>query len=96
MEHLYRNQHVVYSLLLFLLFTFLLYLSTVSFRWYAFFFVFFFFFFFFFKPFAVYVLNILEYMNRQQQHGKTALICCRDAQADLGLRCPHICASIYF
>ena len=51
---------------------------------------------FFFKPFAIYVLNILEYMNRQQQHGKTALICCRDAQADLGLRCPHICASIYF
>ena len=38
----------------------------------------------------MYVLNILEYMNRQQQHGKTALICCRDAQADLGLRCRHM------
>ena len=72
MEHLYRNHRVVYffsySLLLFLLFTFLFYLPTVSFRWYAFFFV-------FFKHFAIYVLNILEYMNRQQQPGKTALIC---------------------
>ena len=38
----------------------------------------------------MYVLNILEYINRQQQPGKTALICCRDAQADLGLRCPHM------
>ena len=54
--------------------------------------VFFFFFFFFFliKPFAIYVLNILEYMNRQQQPGKTVLIWWRDAQADLGLRCPHM------
>ena len=33
--------------------------------------------FFFFKFFAIYVLNILEYMTRQQQSGKTALICCR-------------------
>ena len=64
----------------FLLFTFLFYLSTVSFHWYAF----------FFKLFAIYALNILEYMNRQQQPGKTVLICCRDAQADLGLRCPHM------
>ena len=46
--------------------------------------------FFFFKLFAIYVLNILENMNRQQQPGKTVLICCRDAQADLGLRCPHM------
>ena len=46
--------------------------------------------FFFFKLYAICVLNILEYMNRQQQPGKTALICCRDAQADLGLRCPHM------
>ena len=53
----------------------LFYLSTVSFRWYAIF---------FFKLFAIYVLNILEYMNRQQQRGKIALICRRDAQADLG------------
>ena len=51
---------------------------------------FFFFCFFFFKLFAIYVLNILEYMSRQQQLGKTALICCRDAQADLGLRCLHM------
>ena len=84
MELLYWNHRVVYlftwSLLLFLLFTFLFYLSTVSFCWYAF----------FFKLFAIYVLNILEYMNRQQQPGKTALICYRDAQADLGLRCPHM------
>ena len=29
-------------------------------------------------------------MNRQQQPGKTALIRCRDAQADLGFRCPHM------
>ena len=56
--------------------------STVSFRSYAVFF--------FFKLFAVYVLNILKYMNRQQKPGKTALICCRDAKADLGLRCPHM------
>ena len=33
----------------------------------------------FFKLFGIYVLNILEYMNRQQQPGKTALICSRDA-----------------
>ena len=39
------------------------------------FFCFFVFFCFFFKHFAIYVLNILEYMNRQQQPGKTALIC---------------------
>ena len=39
-----------------------------------------------FRLFVIYVLNILEYMNRQQQPGKTALICCRDVQADLGLR----------
>ena len=58
----------------------LLYLSTVSFRWYAI----------FFQLFAIYVLNILEYMKRQQQPGKIALICCRDAQADLSLRCPHM------
>ena len=45
---------------------------------------------FFFKLSAISVLNILEYMNRQQQPGKTTLICCRDAQADLGLRCPHM------
>ena len=45
---------------------------------------------FFFQLFAIYVLNILEYMNRQQQRGKIALICCRDEQADLGLRCPHM------
>ena len=49
-----------------------------------------FFFFFFFKLFAIYVLNILEYINRQEQPGKTALICCMDAQADLGLRCLHM------
>ena len=42
------------------------------------------------KLFAIYVLNILEYMNKQQKPGKTALICCRDAQADLGLHCPHM------
>ena len=58
----------------------LFYLSTVSFRWYLI----------FFQLFAICVLNILEYMNRQQQPGKIALICCRDAQADLGLRCPHM------
>ena len=84
MEYLYRIHRVVYlftySLLLFLLFTFLFYLSTVSFCWYVF----------FFKLSAICVLNILEYMNRQQQPGKTTLICCRDAQADLGLRCPHM------
>ena len=45
---------------------------------------------FIFKLFAMYVLNILAYMNRQQQPRKTVLICCRDAQADLGLRCPHM------
>ena len=44
----------------------------------------------FFKLFAIYLLNILEYMNRQQHPVKTALIYCRDAQADLGLRCPHM------
>ena len=49
-----------------------------------------FFSFFFLKLFAIYVLNILEYMNREQQPGKTALICCRDAQADLDYRCPHM------
>ena len=70
-----------YSLLLFLLFTILFYLSTVSFRWYAVF---------LFKLFAIYVINILEYMKGQQQPGNTALICCRDAQNDLGLRCPHM------
>ena len=91
MEHLYRNYRVVYlftySLLLFLLFTFLFYLSAVSFRWYAVF---------FFKLFAIYVLNILEYMNRQQQPGNTALICCRDVQADLVLRCPHMQKEPFF
>ena len=60
----------------FLLFTFLFYLSTVSFRWYAV----------FFNQTLIYVLN----MNRQQQPGNTTLICCRDAQIDLGLRCPHM------
>ena len=48
------------------------------------------FFFILFKIFAAYVLDIVVYINRQQQPDKTALICCRDAQADLGLRCPHI------
>ena len=43
----------------------------------------------FFKLFAIYVLNILEYMNRQQQPGKCVDML-RDAQADLGLRCPHM------
>ena len=33
-------------------------------------------------------IKYIRNMNRQQQPGKTALICCRDAQADLGLRCP--------
>ena len=70
----------------------------LSFGWYAFFFFFFFFCFLFFlfvivfvfKLFAIYVLNILEYMNRQQQPSKIALICCRDAQADLGHRFPQM------
>ena len=42
---------------------------------------------FFFKLYAICVLNILKYMNRQQQPGKTTLICCRDAQADM---CEHL------
>ena len=46
------------------------------------------FFFFFVKIFAVYVLDTTEYMNRQQQPDKIAWIL--DAQADLGLRCPHM------
>ena len=81
MEHLYRNHRVVYFFtysLLFLLFTFLFY-CIISLLCGI-----------FFKLFAIYVLNILEYMNRQQKPGKTALICCRDAQADLGLHCPHM------
>ena len=46
---------------------------------------------FFFKIFAIYVLDIAEYINRQQQPDKSAWICLlRDAKADLGLRCPHM------
>ena len=67
-EHLYRNHRVVYvftySLLLLLLFTFLFYLSTVSyFAGMRLLLLLLFFFFFFFKLFAIYVLNILEYLN---------------------------------
>ena len=86
MEHLYRNHRVVYFFayfftysLLFLLITFLFY-CIISLLCGIF----------FFKLFAIYVLNILKYMNKQQKPGKTALICCRDAKADLGLRCPHM------
>ena len=45
--------------------------------------------FFFFKTVAMYALDTVEYMNRQQQPDKTARICCRDAQAYLDLRCPR-------
>ena len=70
----------LFFIIIFIVHMFLFYLSTVSFRWYVL----------FFKLYAICVLKILEYMNRQQQPGKTALICCKDAQADLGLRCPHM------
>ena len=52
--------------------------------------LFFYFLFFFFKIFAIYVLDTAEYMNRQQQPDKDRVDMLRDAQADLGLRCPHM------
>ena len=85
MEELYRNHWIgyffIYSLIIiFVGHVFIVFITfVISLLCY-----------FFFKIFAAYVLDIVEYMNRQQQPDKTALICCRDAQADMGLRCPHI------
>ena len=77
MEHLYRNHVYLFFIIIFIVHVFILFIFSLVCG-------------FFFKLLAIYVLNVLEYMNRRQQPGNTALICCRDAQADLGLRCPHM------
>ena len=71
MEYLYRDLRVVhfitYSfLIIFLLFTILFFLSAISFRLYAIVFCWFLLFF-FFKIFAIYVLDIVKYMNKKKQ-----------------------------